>query len=123
MTMNPMKTIRQRLKSRKGLTLVEVVVSLAILSLLAILLTSVFTSAVTIVGKQAVQKQANKEAAGGIENVAAGYDANADVTVQQSSGNFSVQFGGVTIEQQGAYYEGTATDQEGSYTYFEPNGQ
>lgn len=105
------------------MTLVEVVVSLAILSLLAILLTSVFTSAVTIVGSQAVQKQANKEAAGGIENVAAGYDANADVTIQQSSGNFSVQFGGVTIVQQGTYYEGTATDQEGSYTYFEPNGQ
>lgn len=109
-----------RLRRNRGMTLVEIVAGIAILGLLALLLSTVFATGIGIVGRQAQQKQANANAAGGVENAAAG-DASASAPLpDESSGSFSIRFGDNTVEIPGSYYESPENGYDRNFRYFVP---
>ncbi|HCA29679.1 MAG TPA: hypothetical protein DEP23_09005 [Ruminococcaceae bacterium] len=110
------------LKSKKGMTLVEVVVSLAILSILAVFIMAVFGSSFQTVVTNANLKKGQKDAAAGIENKLAGFDPDGNLSVtNEQSGNFSIDFGGVTIDASGNFIIGKNKDQDSTYYFFIPD--
>lgn len=114
--------MRHVLKSRKGLTLVEVVVSLAILSILAVFILSVFASSLNIIAGNANLKKGNHNAAAGIENKFAGFDADANLSViNQQSGSIQIEFGGVSIEAAGKFITGNDIKNDSEYYAFIPD--
>lgn len=108
------------LRRRRGMTLVEIVAGLAVLGLLALLLSTVFVTGVNVVGRQAQQKKANAEAAGGVEQAAAGETSEADASADKTDGSFSIRFGGETVEVPGSYYENQENGYDRSFRYFVP---
>jgi prepilin-type N-terminal cleavage/methylation domain-containing protein len=110
------------IKSKKGMTLVEVVVSLALLSILAILIMSVFASSFQVVFSNADMKKKGKDAAAGIENKLAGFDPDGDISIiRQQRGTFSIDFGGVVIESSGNYVTGNDKEFNAEYHFFIPD--
>jgi prepilin-type N-terminal cleavage/methylation domain-containing protein len=110
------------IKSKNGMTLVEVVASVAILALLAVFVVSIFATSITIVGRNAQVKKSNTKAAAGIENTVAGFTVSEEtVSVIETSSNFEIVFGGNTINKEGTYYKSSDEKGEGNYYYFVPN--
>lgn len=99
----------------------EIVVSLALLSIVMVMITTVFLTALRIISTHAKLKEYNAYAAGAVENNMAGEAADAEASVSQTSGNFTVNFTYNSIDVTGDYIEGTDTDENTSYYYFAPN--
>ncbi|MDD2362416.1 MAG: prepilin-type N-terminal cleavage/methylation domain-containing protein [Oscillospiraceae bacterium] len=114
--------LKRFFKSKKGLTLVEVVVSLAILSILAVFILSIYASSFNTILGNANLKNSNQNAAAGIENKFAGFDPDSDIaTVEQQTGNLEIDFGGQTIDAEGSIIEGTDKNNDSKYYSFIPD--
>lgn len=109
----------ERKKNKRGMTLVEVIVSVALLSIVVIFFCSVFVYFVTILSSVAKLRQATGKAAGGIEAQAGGAtDSSPDYTAITSSGSFSIDFGGNTVTVDGSYIE--SKNDDAKYNGFAP---
>ena len=114
--------IKRLLKQKKGMTLIEAIVSTALLTLVVTLLVSVFTSSINIIRINAEMKRASRDAAAGIENQMAGIGPDNGVSItQQQAGTFVIQFNGVTVSTGGNLVESTDTDGDVKFYYFVPN--
>lgn len=103
------------------MTLVEVVVSLAIVSILAIFILTVFSASVSVIGSNATLKKQNENAAAGIENAAAGFSPDDDISVvERQTSSLEVDFGGVTITVDGQLIVGNDKKGDSKYYYFAP---
>lgn len=109
-------------RRKKGMTLIEAVVSVAILSVISIFIISVLTVASNMVSMNAYLKKSDKNAAAGIENVLAGFSADSNISVtNRKNGTFTVDFDGVTISPDGHYITGRDKDYNSEFIYFDPN--
>jgi|GEM_PF-3163657 len=116
-----LKNLKQ-MNSKKGMTLVEIVASLAILSLVMILLISVYGASINLIRSSGTQKNSNKNAASGIENAIGGFDPDAGISiVNRQSGVFTVRFSGATIDSPGNYVAGSDASGGSKLHYFNPN--
>lgn len=107
---------------KKGFTLVEVIVSIAILALLAVLIVSVYASSLSIIGNNSSAHRKSKSAAAGIENTLAGFAPDSGISiVNNQEGTFSISFSGLTISADGQYLIGTDNSGEKKYYYFKSN--
>jgi prepilin-type N-terminal cleavage/methylation domain-containing protein len=109
------------LKSKKGMTLVEVVVSMAILSILAVFIMSVFAATLGSVMSNSELKKSGKLAAAGIENKLAGFEPDQDISViEQENGFIEVDFGSIIVNSEGYYIIGKDKNQNSKYYFFIP---
>ena len=101
------------------MTLVEVIGSIVIISLLAVFLITVFSSAVTIVYGQSKIKKDNADAASGLENTLAGYDISEDdVEIDLTENQIQIDFGTTVVVKNGTYYKSKNADSNYTYYYF-----
>ena len=104
------------------MTLIEVVVSLTILSMIFVFVATVFVSSVSIINKSAIAKRNNENAAAGIENKMAGFDPDGTISVaSQSSGSLQIVFNGVTITANGTFVRSRSVSGDTAFSYFIPN--
>lgn len=109
-------------KRKKGMTLIETIVSTALLSITVILIVAVFSSSFTIIYNSAKLKEASRNAAAGIENQLAGYGADTEVSItSQQAASMNIQFNGVTVHASGTLVESTDSGAETKFRYFVPN--
>lgn len=113
--------LRRFLKGNQGMTLTEVVVSIALLGILTLFILMVFVTSLNIIRHNAQIKVSARDAAGGIEHHIAGEsgDSSAAVVSGDSSG-FAIQFGGQVFHTYGEFVEGKDTRDGVTYHYFEP---
>ena len=103
------------------MTLVEVIVSLAILTMLSVFIISVLITCLNIIKSNAELKKDSRDAAAGIENTIAGFGPDSDISVtNETDGTFSITFNGVTIDVSGSYVDGSDTDGNTKYHCFIP---
>jgi len=114
--------LRILLKGKRGLSLIEIIVSIAVLALLTLLVISVFSAAVSIVGRQTALQRVDNDAAAGVENYLAGFEPDSGIgAVTEQPGSLSVDFGGTVITEDGVLIRGTDDDNQSVYYYFSPN--
>lgn len=117
------------LKKNRGMTLVELIVSVFLLSLIGLMLVTVFSISSKVVGDNAMAKKNSENAAAGIENkMAYPYATPAPTTaadifkVGSESGSFVVTFNGFDpIETLGSVVSSTDSNGENKYYYFIPD--
>lgn len=114
-----MKKLRL-IKNKRGMTLVEVVSALCIVALLAVMLVSVFGTAVIVVGREANYKKNNAVAAGGLENAVAD-TPQTSVPVTEEAGSLTITFGGNVITGSGTYYNSEDPASQDPFRYFQPD--
>jgi len=109
-------------KNKDGMTLVEVVVSLALMSILVLIFVSLIYYSMASIGRNVQLKRADTDAVAGVENAAAGTESSVPQTVvSETSSTFVVTFGDTTITTNGKLVEGTDTQAKSRYSYFVPN--
>jgi prepilin-type N-terminal cleavage/methylation domain-containing protein len=106
---------------RSGLTLVEVIVSIALLGIVVILISDMLMTAFTITAMN-LPKTKNSLNVGGTvatASVPAGQSAvtNGGVTVSTNAGNVTVDFSGGNTSQVAGTYENGSTDSSTSSNY------
>ncbi len=107
------------LKSKRGLTLTEVVVGIAILSLLFLFIVTVFPTAISIVGDQAQLKRSDKGAAAGLENQLAGQEAEPGRSViDDSPGRLEIDFPAGKLQPDGVFLRSQSADGGTVFYYF-----
>lgn len=110
-----MKTMKQLfsnlIKSRGGMTLVEIVVAFAIIALAALTLVAAIGTAGNIIRRGA-----------DLENASDSAYAGAEISEEATEGKVTFRSGGIDYEVEGNYLEGTKTvnDMEQTYRYFDP---
>lgn len=110
------------LHGKRGLTLVEIIVSLAVLALLSLFVVSVFSITISIIGQQSVLKRANNDAAAGIENHFGGFEPDSGIcAVEQQRDSLSIDFGGLIVEEDGVLVKGADDDNTAVFFYFTPD--
>ncbi len=108
------------LKSKRGMTLVEVVAGIAILSLLFLFIVTVFPTAISIVGDQARLKRSGKNAADGLESHFAGQEPEPGrAVVQQTPGQLEVDFPAGPVQPDGVFVKSRGADGGEVFYYFE----
>lgn len=112
------------LREQKGMTLVEVIVALALLTIVVVLIGTALVVGLNIMSKTMPRSKNSLKAAGatGTASVAAG-DA-ATTSVSSTGGDVIVTIGGAASTVTGTYETGTTSDTPGgSVTYwnFTPN--
>lgn len=109
-------------KNKDGMTLVEVVVSLALMSILVLIFVTLMFYSMSVIGRNYQLKSADADAVAGIENVAGntGSSTAQSVTTSKST-NFITTFGSTTITTNGVLVEGTDDEAKSKYSYFVPN--
>jgi hypothetical protein len=116
--------IKNRIKNInniKGLTLIEVITSVALLALTMLFFTTFFLSAITYINDNKTLSTNYANADAGIENKMAGIAPDANSIVTQTSGNFTITFTGVTVNVAGNYVRGTDSAIKTAMYYFNPN--
>lgn len=110
------------LKNKKGMTLVEVVVSSALFSIIVLFMVIVYSTAFTIILNSAQLKQADKNAAAGISNELAGLLPDSSIsTTTHNSSTLTISFSGSTINASGYLVEGTDLKSKSKLYYFMAN--
>lgn len=104
---------------KRGLSLVEVVVSLALLSLIVVMLFAVLmVSMNTIYGNAGLKKQ-DAEAAEQIEKDFAGLPETPSA-IEREDATFSIDFDGVVVGADGKILNGSDQNNDSEFKYFEP---
>jgi len=110
------------IKNKKGMTLVEIIVSVAILSIIAVFIITVFASSNNIIGNNAILKRNGENAAAGIENKMAGLGADTDISiVGQQDASVTVTFGTNSVVTSGKIVASSDKNSTEKYYYFVPN--
>lgn len=107
------------LKGKAGMTLVEVVAGLAILSLLFLFIVTVFPTAIGIVGRQAQLKRSGKDAADGLENRLAGQHPESGPALDDTPGQLEIDFSAGELRSDGVFVRSRGADGNAVYYYFE----
>jgi prepilin-type N-terminal cleavage/methylation domain-containing protein len=109
-------------RKKDGMTLVEVIVGLALMSILVLIFTTFIFYSMAAMSRNIGLKSADTNAVAGVENAAAGVESSIPQTVtSESSSTFIVTFGSTTITTNGELVEGTDTQAKSKYSYFVPN--
>jgi len=111
--------ISAAINSRSGMTLVEIIVSMALLSIVLILAANMFLTGMSILAASTKKSQKSLQAAGGIENKAGGA-AIGSAVISSSTGNFTLVFGSSSYTVSGSYVTGTDSDGDVKYKSFQP---
>lgn len=85
----------EKVKNDHGITLVEVIVSLALLAVLLVMMSSVFMSGIHYLYYTTEKAKKSDSAAGKIEKN--------DSSLSRSSGSFEIDFGGTAVTVSGEY--------------------
>jgi len=113
---------RVSLRGKRGLSIIEIIVSIAVLALLTLLVISVFSAAVSIIGRQTALQRDDNDAAAGVENYLAGFEPDSGISVvTEQPGSLSVDFGGTVVTEDGVLVKGTDDDNKSVYYYFSPD--
>ncbi len=115
--MRLVKRLKKRLCQKRGITLAEIVVSLALFAMIMVLILSVLLVSLKTIANNAELKAKDAEAAAGIENTFAG---DTGEHISQQTGTLEIQFDGVTIQAEGEYLSGTDPDSQAEFHYFHP---
>lgn len=114
------KRLKQFLRLKRGVTLAEIVVSLALFAMIMVLILSVLVVSLQTIANNAQLKAKDAEAAAGVENTFAdGVESGQHIT--QQTGTLEIQFDGFTIHAEGEYVSGTDADSQSQFHYFSPN--
>lgn len=108
-----MKTIIKK----KGVTLIELIICMALLSILLIIFADLFMFSVNLLGKSSKGKIGNMNAASKIELYTAG--SSSDIT--PTSGSFLINFGSTNVNVNGNYIPATDSGSQVNYKSFIPN--
>lgn len=109
------------LKSKKGMTLVEVIVSTALFSLIGIFVMTVFSGGFSVVNNEGKTKQDDLKAIAGLEQQRASETVNSSIaSINEENGKFYVNFGGNQVEVNGTYIKAEDKDKNSQYNYFTP---
>ena len=107
---------------KAGMTLAEVVVSLALMSILVLIFVTLISYSMAIIGRNVQLKRADTDAVAGVENAVVGTESSLpQAVVSETSGTFVVTFGDITITTNGQLLEGTDDESKSKYSYFVPN--
>lgn len=119
------------LKKNSGMTLVELIVSVFLLSLVGLMLITVFSLSTKVVGDNAMSKKKSENAAAGIETKVAFPGASpaptsvADIyKISSTPSNLTVEFNGtieVDVNMPGIMVASTDANDENKYYYFIPD--
>lgn len=108
--------------NRKGLTLIELIISIALLSIIVMIAGDIFVFSFNILGKSARKKIDSMNASSGIELTTANTaESSHDVTVNKTSGTFNINFGDTDVQVNGTYVQGISAGGDVSYESFIPN--
>jgi len=102
----------------KGFTLVELIVSIALLSIILILFVNLFTFSVTLLSKSSKQKASSMNASSKIETDTA---ASANGNTVQTPGNFTITFGGTDVSAPGSFLSNNDSGSQVYYKSFIPD--
>ncbi|MCB2359927.1 type II secretion system protein [Clostridium estertheticum] len=105
------------INKKKGFTLIELIISMALLSILLIIFADLFMFSVNLLGKSSKGKIGNMNAASKIELFTAG--SSSDVT--PTSGSFNIKFGSSSVNVNGNYIPATDSGSRVNYKSFIPN--
>lgn len=104
------------INKKKGFTLIEIIISMALLSILLIIFADLFMFSVNLLGKSSKGKIGNMNAASKIELYTTG---SSDVV--PISGSFSINFGSTIVNVNGNYIPATDSGSQVNYKSFIPN--
>lgn len=108
-------------KNKKGFTLIELIISIALLSIISIFIFNSFLFSTKILSKSASKKIKSMDASSGIE---LGTDntlsTNPDTTINKTEGSFTLNFGNNNISVNGSYIQGSNSTGEVVYKSFVP---
>lgn len=106
----PTPARKTALRGSGGMTLVEVVVSVALLGVVLLLLTTTVMTTYNLLMSSGRQQKVGDRAAAGIEMKTAGNGAPSGASVAQSDGSFSITFNnGADVTASGTYLQGTTS--------------
>ncbi|MDD5604123.1 MAG: type II secretion system protein [Eubacteriales bacterium] len=109
------------LKSKAGMTLVEVILSLAILSMIAVLISSVMGLSFKVSKDSYILGESGSKAAAGIESRIAGFEHDPGISVVDAQeGIFTISFSGQEAAIAGNFIRGSDNDGNAVLRYFEP---
>lgn len=112
-------------ENRRGMTLVEVIVSLALLAIVVIVLSSAMLAGLNVLKVNMPRTNKSLNVAGNVDNAnvaGGGTTTNGNVAVQGANGNVTITLGGNTGTVNGVYQNGDdTTDPSIKYWSFNPN--
>ena len=104
------------------MTLVEVIVSVALLGLITVFLLGVLGVSLSVISRNAASRQDIRNAAAGIENTMAGETPSSDIAVvSEIQSDFSIVFGGITVSDEGKYIKSENADGGAALYYYAPD--
>ena len=107
---------------KKGFTLIEVVISIAVLAIVILALSNMLLYSYNLLHRSSGQKIKNMNTAAGIEQTTAdNSDGYPNTTIVKTPGSFQIQFGSTTAKISGNYIKSTDADKDSSYSSFIPN--
>jgi prepilin-type N-terminal cleavage/methylation domain-containing protein len=108
-------------KSKKGFTLIELIISIAILSIISIFIFDSFLFSTKLLSKSAGKKIKSMDASSGIElGIDNTLSTNPDTTINRTAGSFTLNFGNSNISVNGSYIKGSNSTGEVVYKSFVP---
>lgn len=109
-------------KKQKGFTLVEIIVSIALLSIVLLVLSTTFMTSFNIMNMASKKTKDSNNVAAGIELATASATATASgVTVSLNSSTFTITFGASNVTVSGNYLQGSTTSSGIAFKSFVPN--
>lgn len=112
----------KKLNLKKGASMVEIIVSLAIFSLIFVFFLAIFSSYLQTVSNNSRLSRQDEDAASGIENsLAKGSQESSNAVVNSLQGEFVISFGAASINQSGEFVISRDTDAKSEFYYFEPD--
>jgi prepilin-type N-terminal cleavage/methylation domain-containing protein len=119
----------EKLECKKGMTLIEIVVSLAILGVLSVLFLNVFLGSILLTTRSGERADLVADVSSAIEQKAANHSfTNAAITTSTSSVNVVYNYGTAaesSSSMNGAFVNGSSTNSDGQQVqleYFIPGG-
>ena len=110
------------LKKQEGFTLVEIIVSIALLSIVLLVLSTTFMTSFNIMNMASKKTKDSNNVAAGIELATASTTSSAaGVTVTSNSGAFTITFGSTNVTVSGNYLQGNTTNSGIAFKSFVPN--
>lgn len=107
------------LKSKKGMTLVEVVTGLAVFSLIVLFIMIIVTASLNNIKKNSDLKKDIKNAAADIEYSLSDSITDGDTSSEETE--FNVDFGNIVVTSKGKFINSVDEEKEVDFKYFIPD--
>ena len=113
--------ILKHFKSKKGMTLTESIISLGLLSLIAVFVVTAFLVNYRSIAIEGENKVGDKKALSGVEQAIGKVQIdNSVANVTDTNGSFIIIFGSETFSIDGSYINSSDVDGSSSFKYFKP---